>query len=108
MLLLVVAGLGLGAVPGMPRLILNPNLVLGGMLPLLILTCAVTIPWRRYRRAFGAISSQSVGLVFFTTACGAACVSCAPRLVVRGGIDPADRQPIPRKLVIMLKGRAPR
>lgn len=119
-LLLVLAGFGLGAVPWMPPVTLDPDLVLDAILPLLIYTSAVTIPWHEFRRNLGAISLLSVGLVFFTTACVAllahhviAGMSWSVAFVLGAVISPpddvavatvTDRMPIPRKLVMILEG----
>lgn len=119
-LLLVLTGLVLSAVPGLPQVALNPDLVLDAVLPLLVYTSAVVIPWHEFRRNLRPIGLLSVGLVLFTTF-GVALLartlvpgmSWIAALVLGAIVSPPDdvaatavteRLPVPRRLVIILEG----
>lgn len=118
--LLVPVGLALSLVPGFPVVTLRPDLVLDALLPLLVYTSAVVIPWRTFRHNLRPIGQLSVGLVLFTTA-GVALLGhfLFPSLpwgvlVVLGAIiSPPDdvavavvasRLPIPRRILTILEG----
>jgi monovalent cation/hydrogen antiporter len=118
--LLVPVGLALSVVPGLPAVTLHPDLVLNALLPLLVYTSAVVIPWRTFRHNLRPIGLLSVGLVLFTTA-GVALLGrfLFPSLpwgvlVVLGAIiSPPDdvavavvasRLPIPRRILTILEG----
>ena len=63
-LVLVVAGIGYSFVPGVPEVILPPDVVLEVILPLLLYAAAVQVPLVDFRRNLSAIASLSVVLVF--------------------------------------------
>jgi Sodium/hydrogen exchanger family len=65
-ILLVVAGLLLSFLPGMPRIELDPNLVFLVFLPPLLYSAAWTLSWREFQRNFVSIAMLAVGLVSFT------------------------------------------
>jgi monovalent cation/hydrogen antiporter len=65
-ILLVVAGLLLGFVPGMPRINLDPDIVFLVFLPPLLHAAAWSLSWREFKRNFSRIAKLAVGLVFFT------------------------------------------
>jgi monovalent cation/hydrogen antiporter len=65
-ILLVVAGLILSFIPGMPRIGLDPNLVFLVFLPPLLYSAAWTLSWREFQRNFVSIAMLAVGLVLFT------------------------------------------
>jgi len=65
-IILVVAGLLLGFVPGIPRVSLNPNIVFFVILPPLLYAAAWVTSWREFRRNLTSILSLAVGLVAFT------------------------------------------
>lgn len=65
-ILLVVAGLLLGFVPGMPRIDLDPDIVFLVFLPPLLHAAAWSLSWREFQRNFSRIAKLAVGLVFFT------------------------------------------
>jgi Na+/H+ antiporter len=65
--LLVIAGVALAFVPGLPRIELAPELVLLGMLPPLIYSAGVAMSWREFRFNLRPISLLAVGCVVFTT-----------------------------------------
>src|SRR5215207_6675430 len=63
---LVLGGLGIGAIPGMPHVELEPELVLLIFLPPLLYSAAFFASLRDLRRNVGPISMLSVGLVLVT------------------------------------------
>jgi monovalent cation/hydrogen antiporter len=65
-ILLVIAGLLVSFVPGMPRIGFNPDLVFVVFLPPLLYSAAWTLSWREFRRNFVSIAMLAVGLVLFT------------------------------------------
>jgi monovalent cation/hydrogen antiporter len=66
--LLVIGGLALAFVPGLPRLVLQPNLILLVLLPPLLFAAAVETPIRELRSTIAPLLRLSLGLVLFTTA----------------------------------------
>ncbi len=67
-LLLVVVGIGVSFIPGVPQFDLNPEIVLVGILPPLLFAAAYNTSFVDFRANRGAILSLSVGLVIFTAA----------------------------------------
>ena len=65
-ILLVIAGLVLSFLPGVPRIRLDPNLVFLVFLPPLLYSAAWTLSWREFQRNFVNIAMLAVGLVLFT------------------------------------------
>jgi monovalent cation/hydrogen antiporter len=65
-ILLVIAGLLVSFLPGMPRIGLDPNLVFLVFLPPLLYSAAWTLSWREFQRKFVSIAMLAVGLVLFT------------------------------------------
>jgi CPA1 family monovalent cation:H+ antiporter len=70
-ILLLLAGIALAFVPGMPKLQLPPELVLLGVLPPLIYSASVAMSWREFKSNLRPIILLSVGCVIFT-ACAVA------------------------------------
>jgi CPA1 family monovalent cation:H+ antiporter len=66
--LIVMGGLGLAFVPGLPRIALEPELVLFVFLPPLLFGAAVATPLRDLRANLAPIARLSIGLVLFTMA----------------------------------------
>lgn len=66
-ILLVVGGLALGLMPGLPRVTLEPDLVFLIFLPPLLYRDALTTSWRDFRADIGKISLLAFGLVLATT-----------------------------------------
>ena len=64
--LLVLGGLGLAFVPALPRIQLEPDLVLFVFLPPLLFAAAVESPRRDLRANIGPLLRLSLGLVVFT------------------------------------------
>src|SRR5437016_2149616 len=66
-ILLVLAGLALALVPGLPAVELAPEVVLFVILPPVIYWSAVTMSWREFRANLQPISLLAIGCVVFTT-----------------------------------------
>jgi monovalent cation/hydrogen antiporter len=67
-ILLVLGGLAISLVPGMPTVELDPDLILFGVLPPLLYSAAFFADLRSLRYYARAISLTSIGLVLLTTA----------------------------------------
>ena len=65
-ILLLLAGIALAFMPGMPQVELPPDLVLLLVLPPLIYSAAVAMSWREFRYNLRVISLLAVGGVIFT------------------------------------------
>jgi CPA1 family monovalent cation:H+ antiporter len=66
-ILLVLGGAALGFLPGLPRIALDPDLVLLLFLPPLVFSSAWLTSWREFRATLRPILLLSVGLVLVTT-----------------------------------------
>ena len=66
-ILLVLTGVGLALVPGLPPVELAPELVLLMVLPPVVYVSAVAMSWPEVRLNLGPISLLAVGCVLFTT-----------------------------------------
>jgi CPA1 family monovalent cation:H+ antiporter len=118
-ILLVIAGVGLALVPGLPRIELAPELVLLGILPPLIYSAGVAMSWREFRFNLRPIALLAFGCVVFTT-CAVAAAShwllglpLAVGFVLGAIVAPPDvvaplaiarRLGLPRRLVLVLEG----
>ncbi len=121
-ILMVVAGLGIGLVPGVPRVELDPELVLAVFLPPILFSAAFFLSPRELWRNVRPITLLAVGLVFTTTlAVAAVVIAVAPQIgwpvaITLGAIvSPPDaiaatsiaRQlNLPRRLVIIFEGES--
>ena len=118
-ILLVVAGIGLALVPGLPRIELAPELVLLGVLPPLIYNAGVAMSWREFRFNLRPIILFAFGCVVFTTIAVAAAaywllgMPLAVAFVLGAIVAPPDvvaplalarRLGVPRRLVVVLEG----
>ena len=63
---LVLVGLALGFIPGVPRIELRPELVLSLLLPPLLYSSGVGMSWRGFKENLRPILSLAVGCVIFT------------------------------------------
>ncbi|MEV6966589.1 sodium:proton antiporter [Hamadaea sp. NPDC051192] len=63
----VVVGTALSFLPGVPHIVIEPELVLAGVLPPLLYAAAVRMPAQDFRRDFKAIAGLAVVLVVLTT-----------------------------------------
>ncbi len=121
-ILLVLGGLVLGLIPGMPEFELEPELVFFGVLPPLLYSSAFFTSLRDLRAAVRPIGLLAVGLVVFTTV-GVAFVahafvddlSWASAFVLGALVSPTDplaataiarRYGVPRKLVMIVEGES--
>ncbi len=71
-ILLVVAGVGIALVPGLPQVTLAPEVVLLVILPPLIYSAGVAMSWRDFRFNLRPIALLAFGCVVFTTCAVAA------------------------------------
>src|SRR5258706_7440172 len=65
-ILLVIGGLALSLVPGIPRFSLEPDLIFLGVLPPLLFAAAFATSWRDFRYNLVSICFLAFGLVGFT------------------------------------------
>jgi CPA1 family monovalent cation:H+ antiporter len=65
---MALAGLGIGLIPSMPTIQLNPNVVLNVFLPPLLYYAAWFTSWPEFRRNLRAVSFLAFGLVLVTIA----------------------------------------
>jgi monovalent cation/hydrogen antiporter len=72
-LILVLGGLVLSLIPGLPRVSLNPDLVFLVLLPPLIFAAAFNTSWRDFRYNLASILLLAFGLVGFTVLAVALC-----------------------------------
>jgi Na+/H+ antiporter len=118
-ILLVLTGVALALIPGLPTLELSPELVLLLVLPPVIYSSAVTMSWREFRFNIRPISLLAVGCVAFTTISVAVVTHWLlgmpwPVGFVLGAIvSPPDvmaplsiarRMHLPRRLLVILQG----
>ena len=71
-ILLVVAGIGMALIPGLPKIELAPQLVLLVILPPLIYSAGVAMSWREFKFNLRPIAMLAFGYVIFTTCAVAA------------------------------------
>src|ERR1700677_1882135 len=118
-ILLVVAGVVLALIPGLPRLELAPELVLLGILPPLIYSAGVAMSWREFRFNLRPITLLAFGCVVFTSCAVAAAghfvlgMPLAVGFVLGAIVSPPDAvaplatvRPLglPRRLLVVLEG----
>jgi len=118
-ILLVIAGIALALVPGVPRITLAPELVLLGILPPLIYSAGVAMSWREFCFNLRPIALLAVGCVVFTSCAVAALAHWVLSMPLGVGfvlgaiVAPPDvvaplaiirRLGIPRRLVVVLNG----
>ena len=119
--LLVIGGLALGFVPGLPPVQLEPEMVFLFLLPPLLYPAALYTSWRDFRANLSPISLLAIGLVLFTTAFVAMVAHALmglpwPAAFVLGAIiSPTDavaataitdRLRVPRRIVTILDGES--
>ena len=121
-ILLVLGGLALGFVPGMPHVVLRPDIVLVAILPPLLYSSAFFTSLRDLRRNIRPLSLLAVALVFVTMLSVAAICHAAisglswPVCFVLGAlVAPTDavaanaiasRLGIPRRLATLIEGES--
>jgi CPA1 family monovalent cation:H+ antiporter len=118
-ILLLVTGIALAFVPGMPELELSPELVLLVVLPPLIYSASVAMSWREFNYNLRPIMLLAVGCVIFTAAAVATAVHYLIGLSWQVGfllgaiVAPTDavaplavarKLNIPRRILVVLEG----
>ena len=119
--LLVIGGLALGFVPGLPAVQLEPEMVFLFLFPPLLYPAALFTSWRDFRANLSPISLLAIGLVLFTTAFVAGVAHALtglpwPAAFVLGAIiSPTDaiaataitnRLRVPQRIVTILEGES--
>src|SRR3954470_14748227 len=118
-ILLVIAGIGLALIPGLPSIEMAPEVVLLVILPPLIYSAGVSMSWREFKFNLRPIFLLAFGCVIFTTCAVAAAVHyllgwqrvvgfllgaiVAPPDVV-APLAIARRLGLPRRLLVVLEG----
>ncbi len=118
-ILLVVAGIGMALIPGLPKVELAPEVVLLVLLPPLIYSAGVAMSWREFRFNLRPIGLLAFGCVVFTTCAIAAAAHYLLKFDWSVGfllgaiISPTDvvaplaiarNLGIPRRIVVVLEG----
>ncbi len=119
---LVLGGLALGFVPGLPRVTMPPELVLLVFLPPLLYSESLTLSWRDLRANLRPIGMLSTGLVAMTTALVAITAHAvvpglpwAAAFVLGAIVAPTDevavsavaaRLPMPQRLLVIIEGES--
>ena len=118
-ILLVIAGVILALIPGLPSVELAPELVLLLVLPPVIYSAAVSMSWNEFRFNLRPISLLAVGCVVFTTVAVAAATHWLLGLpwpvgfVLGAIVSPPDavaplsilrRMQLPRRILVVLEG----
>jgi len=118
-IVLVLTGLALALVPGLPPVALAPRLVLLLVLPPVIYSAAVAMSWREFRFNLRPIALLAVGCVVFTSIAVAAAAHFLIGLpwpvgfVLGAIVSPPDavaplavarRLQIPRRILVVLEG----
>ncbi len=118
-ILLVITGVGLALIPGLPSLQLAPDLVLLLVLPPIIYWDAVKMSWKEFRFNLRPIALLAIGCVVFTTVAVAAAAHFllgfpwAVAFVLGAIVSPPDavaplaiaqRMQLPRRLIVVLEG----
>jgi CPA1 family monovalent cation:H+ antiporter len=118
-ILLVLTGVVLALVPGLPAVRLPPELVLLLVLPPLIYSSAVAMSWREFRFNLRPISLLAIGCVVFTTVAAAAAahwllgLSWPVGFVLGAIVSPPDelapmaiarRMQLPKRILVVLEG----
>jgi len=119
--LFVLGGLALGFVPGLPKLQLEPELVLLVFLPPLLFVAAIDSPIRDLKTDVWPIARLSIVLVLFTAGVVAAVMhfvvglDWAPAVAFGAIVGPTDalaattvfrRIPVPRRIVALVEGES--
>jgi monovalent cation/hydrogen antiporter len=118
-ILLVVAGIGMALIPGLPKVELAPEVVLLVILPPLIYSAGVAMSWREFKFNLRPIALLAFGCVVFTTCAVAAAAhyllkfDWAVGFLLGAIISPTDvvaplaiaRQlGLPRRIMVVLEG----
>jgi len=121
-ILLVLAGIGIGMIPGLPRISLDPEIVFIVFLPPILYAAAWTTSWTDFKAAKRPITLLATGCVIFTT-CAVAWVAHMfipglgwPEAFVLGAIiSPPDAVAaaaatkglgLPKRVIVILEGES--
>src|SRR5260221_10214004 len=119
-ILLVLAGIALALIPGLPEVRLAPEVVLLLVLPPIIYTSAVSMSWREFHASLRPISLLAIGCVVFTTVAAAASAhwilgfSWPVGFVLGAIVSPPDAMAplsiarqlqLPKRLLVVLEGK---
>lgn len=121
-ILLVLVGLGVSLIPGLPHVVLEPEIVFLIFLPPLLYEAAWFTSWREFKTFRNPIALQALGLVLFTSAIVAAVAhavipgcSWALGFLLGGLVSPPDAVAatsvlkgvrVPRHAVAILEGES--
>jgi len=120
-ILLVLGGLALGLIPGLPRVQLSPEFIFMFFLPPLLFPAALFTPWRDFKANLRPILLLAIGLVLFTTVAVGYLVHYFIGLPLAAGfvlgaiVSPPDavaaaaiaqRLSVPRRVVTILEGES--
>jgi Na+/H+ antiporter len=118
-ILLVLVGVGLALLPGLPTVRLSPDLLLLLVLPPVIYSSAVAMSWREFKFNLRPISQLAIGCVAFTTLAVAFAshwllhLSWQVGFVLGAIVSPPDavaplsiarRLNLPRRILVILEG----
>ncbi|WP_338662049.1 Na+/H+ antiporter [Pararoseomonas sp. SCSIO 73927] len=119
---LIIGGMALAFIPGMPRVELDPTLALAAFLPPLLQASAWRTDWEEFRASIRPILLLAVGAVLFTAACVALVAKLllpdlpwAAAIAFGAVVAPPDavaaaailkRLPLPRRIVTVLEGES--
>src|SRR5271163_3530913 len=118
-ILLVLTGVVLALVPGLPTVNLAPELILLLVLPPIVYSSAVAMSWREFHFNLRPISLLAIGCVLFTTVSAAAAthwlmgMPWSVGFVLGAIISPPDavaplsiarRMQLPRRILVILEG----
>ena len=119
---LILGGMALAFVPGLPRVELDPTLALAAFLPPLLQASAWRTDWQEFRANLDHILLLAVGAVFFTAACVAMVAKLllpdlpwAAAIALGAIVAPPDavaassilqRLPLPSRIVTVLEGES--
>ncbi|HEY8612671.1 MAG TPA: Na+/H+ antiporter [Roseomonas sp.] len=119
---LILGGMALAFVPGLPRVELDPTVALAAFLPPLLQASAWRTDWQEFRANLRPILLLAVGAVFFTAACVAVVAKLllpdlpwAAAIALGAIVAPPDavaaasvlqRLPLPRRIVTVLEGES--
>ncbi len=118
---MLVAGVGLALLPGVPPITLDPDLILLALLPPLLYSSGVGMSWRGFHSNLRPILSLAIGCVLFTASAVAAVahywlgLTWATGFVLGAIVSPPDsvapaslrrRFKLPRRLLTILEGES--
>ncbi len=121
-ILLVLAGIGIGLVPGLPHVTLNPDIVFLVFLPPVLYSAAWSTSWPDFKDSIRPISLLAIGAVLFTTVMVAAAAhwfipgfGWAESFVLGAIVSPPDAVAataatkglkIPKRIITILEGES--